>query len=71
MNYDYLLNLSTEFYSSEDIEECINKKQIQTLTDSQIDELIKTQVYGTPTIFVNGEAVVGPKQFRVYERLLE
>jgi protein-disulfide isomerase len=27
---------------------------------------VKTKFYGTPTIFINGEALVGPKPYRVY-----
>jgi hypothetical protein len=33
-------------------------------------EIDKTGVYGTPTLFINGTPVVGPKPYRVYRRLL-
>ena len=32
----------------------------------QTEELNKTNMYGTPTIFINGKAFVGPKPYRVY-----
>jgi len=38
---------------------------------AMIADRIKTGVYGTPTVFVNGEPIVGPKPYRVYERLLK
>jgi protein-disulfide isomerase len=34
--------------------------------ENQIQELNKTHLYGTPTIFINGKAFVGPKPYRVY-----
>jgi hypothetical protein len=33
-------------------------------------ELEKTNIYGTPLIFVNEKGLVGPKPYRVYERML-
>ena len=40
--------------------------QIKELIASQVQELEKTHLYGTPTVFINGEALVGPKPYRVY-----
>ena len=54
----------------EAIKQCSYSERIQNITKQQIIELQKTGVYGTPTIFINGEAVVGPKPYRVYARLL-
>lgn len=34
--------------------------------ENQIKELNKTNIFGTPTIFINGKAFVGPKPYRVY-----
>lgn len=53
----------------------IDAVQIQTCTDDsktaevvarQLEEIKKTKFYGTPTIFINGRAFVGPKPYRVY-----
>lgn len=52
------------------VRQCSYTERIQNLSKQQFSELQKTGVYGTPTVFVNGEAVVGPKPYRVYARLL-
>ena len=54
----------------EAIRQCSYSERIQNITENQIFELQKTGIYGTPTVFVNGKAVVGPKPSRVYGRLL-
>lgn len=33
--------------------------------------LEKTNIYGTPLVFINGKGLVGPKPYRVYERILK
>lgn len=43
-----------------------NSPETKTMMDNQIKELNKTNLYGTPTIFINGKAFVGPKPYRVY-----
>jgi len=40
--------------------------EVKTAVENQIQELNKTHLYGTPTIFINGKAFVGPKPYRVY-----
>jgi protein-disulfide isomerase len=45
---------------------CIADPQTETTVQNQLTELKKTKFYGTPTIFINGEAFVGPKPSRVY-----
>ena len=54
----------------ERINQCSVSERIQNMTRLQISEIQETGIYGTPTVFVNGEAVVGPKPYRVYKRLL-
>ncbi len=48
------------------IKSCMADPQIETTVQKQLKELQKTRFYGTPTIFINGQAYVGPKPFRVY-----
>lgn len=57
--------------NKEDIMQCSHTERIQNLTQFQISEIQKTGIYGTPTVFINGEGVVGPKPYRVYKRLLK
>jgi len=54
----------------ETVKGCASSEDTLNLTQKQISELEKTGIYGTPTVFINGNAVVGPKPYRVYKRLL-
>jgi hypothetical protein len=57
-------------WNLEELDECLADPEIQIKVSALQKEVAKTGVYGTPTIFVNGEPVVGPKPERVYRRLL-
>ena len=48
------------------IDECANSPETKTAVEAQVKELNKTNMYGTPTIFINEKAFVGPKPYRVY-----
>ncbi len=48
------------------INTCVADPQTETAVQNQFTELRKTQFFGTPTVFINGEAFVGPKPYRVY-----
>jgi protein-disulfide isomerase len=48
------------------VDECANSPETKNAFDNQVKELDKTGLYGTPTIFINGKAFVGPKPYRVY-----
>ncbi|MFA5995397.1 MAG: DsbA family protein [Patescibacteria group bacterium] len=52
------------------IEQCVNDPETQKIVDDQFQQVVATNIYGTPTTFVNGQAIVGPKPYRVYQRLL-
>lgn len=49
------------------INEYINRKETKEKIEMEISELNKTNIYGTPTIFINEEVFVGPKPYRVYK----
>ena len=49
------------------VNECANSAETKTVMENQIKELNKTNMYGTPTIFINSKAFVGPKPYRVYQ----
>lgn len=55
---------------TEEIKKCA--ADAATARDAQIrwDEVADVGVYGTPTVFINGKAFVGPKPERVYKRAL-
>jgi protein-disulfide isomerase len=53
------------------IETCAVAPQTEEAVQKLFSEIRKTNFYGTPTIFINGEPLVGPKPFRVYAIQLE
>jgi protein-disulfide isomerase len=48
------------------INACVQDPATETAVQAQLKEIQKTNFYGTPTVFVNGEPMVGPKPYRVY-----
>ncbi len=49
---------------------CSNTEEAHNLFQSQLTELNKMNLEGTPTIFINDQPFIGPKPLRVYERQL-
>lgn len=45
---------------------CLFDPNTARIIQNQVTELQKTHLFGTPTVFINGEALVGPKPYRVY-----
>jgi len=58
-------------FDPEKINQCLNNSATKKLVEKQISELIKTKLYGTPTIFINGQVFVGPKPYRVYRSAIK
>ena len=48
------------------VNQCANSTETKNAVQNQVKELNKTNLYGTPTIFINSKAFVGPKPYRVY-----
>ena len=48
------------------VNDIANNVETKTAVENQVKELNKTNMYGTPTIFINNKAFVGPKPYRVY-----
>lgn len=57
-------------YNIKEINSCISSSEAQSAVVEQRIELEKTNIYGTPLVFINGEGLVGPKPYRVYKRIL-
>jgi protein-disulfide isomerase len=57
-------------YSSENIAQCSQSQDTKAAVARQRIELEKTNIYGTPLIFINNKGLVGPKPLRVYDRVL-
>ena len=48
------------------VDQCANDVNTKAIVENQVKELNKTNLYGTPTIFINDKSFVGPKPYRVY-----
>jgi hypothetical protein len=53
------------------VESCAADPKTEEAVQKIFSEIRKTNFYGTPTIFINGEPLVGPKPYRVYAIQLE
>ena len=53
------------------IQACLFDSRTKDTVTKQVQELEKTGMYGTPTIFINGNPLVGPKPYRVYAIMLK
>jgi hypothetical protein len=49
------------------VNSCVKDPATIDIVSKQLVELNKTGIYGTPTVFINGQAFVGPKPYRVYD----
>lgn len=70
---DYVLdkaNLNTMLtkfnFDVNKINNCARNTETKKAVENEVKELNKTGIYGTPTIFINDKAFVGPKPYRVY-----
>jgi len=71
-NKDYVNQLIKEMgFDLNGIQACLFDPQIKMKIKQQVLELEKTGLYGTPTIFINGNPLVGPKPYRVYAIMLK
>jgi protein-disulfide isomerase len=68
---EYINTILRNFnFDVEKINNCIKNPKTKTLVSEQVSQLMKTNLYGTPTVFINGKALVGPKPYRVYRNTL-
>jgi protein-disulfide isomerase len=49
-----------------EINRCLNDPGTEEAVGRQLDEVAKTNFFGTPTVFIDGQPFVGPKPYRVY-----
>jgi len=64
---DYVFSLVGQLgMDVEKVKQCADSNATIELANKQFEELKKTGMYGTPTVFINGKALVGPKPYRVY-----
>jgi len=70
---EYILNkanlnaiLASFNFDVKKINDYANSPETKQMVENEIVELNKTNLYGTPTIFINDKVFVGPKPYRVY-----
>lgn len=64
---EYLGTILRNFdFDAEKINKCVDDPVTKKAVSEQVEQLRKTHLYGTPTVFINGKAFVGPKPYRVY-----
>jgi len=64
---DYMEKILNNFgFDIARINECVKSPDTVNIVSRQLKEMKKTHLYGTPTVFINGKAFVGPKPYRVY-----
>lgn len=70
-NKEYVTKVLNDMgYNTNSIDICSQSQETKTAVARQRIELEKTNIYGTPLIFINGQGLVGPKPYRVYDRIL-
>jgi predicted DsbA family dithiol-disulfide isomerase len=70
--HEFVDNLLKDIgYDVSKINSCSTSKETNNAIVERRIELEKTNIYGTPLIFVNGKGLVGPKPYRVYERMVK
>ncbi|MBW2963353.1 DsbA family protein [Candidatus Woesearchaeota archaeon] len=52
-----------------DIEECLESREFEDEVERKIELGREAGIYGTPTFFVNGEAIVGPQEKEVFKAI--
>lgn len=57
-------------FDEKKISDCVDSSETKKIVAGQVNQLRKTHLYGTPTVFINGKALVGPKPLRVYKSML-
>ncbi|MFA5133620.1 MAG: thioredoxin domain-containing protein [Patescibacteria group bacterium] len=68
---EYVLNLIKNLgFDLEKIKLLAEDEKMQNEILDSYEQIKQTGIYGTPTIFINGKAYVGPKPERVYDRAL-
>jgi len=48
------------------VDACVNDPRTKEIVATQLKEIEKTNFFGTPTVFIGDETLIGPKPFRVY-----
>ncbi|MFA6963870.1 MAG: thioredoxin domain-containing protein [Patescibacteria group bacterium] len=68
---EYLNELTTKYQMNpQTINECATSDSTKKELEKQKEQMSDADLYGTPTVFINGKTLVGPKPYRVYKGVL-
>lgn len=69
---DFIKSLATQVgLDAEALMTCSTSSDTISAVKAQYSEAKGTKFYGTPTVFINGEPLVGPKPYRVYRAMIK
>jgi hypothetical protein len=72
LNTDYYFELADKFgVNEDDLRTCVTSGFGESVVNESIAMGRTSNIYGTPTFFVNGKAIVGPDSVKDFEKLLE
>lgn len=72
LDQDYIKSLITQAgLSADKILSCASEDATANAVEKQIEEMQKTNIYGTPTVFIDSQPIVGPKPYRVYQHFIK
>ncbi len=55
----------------EEFNACMESEKYQDEIDKDFQDGLKAGVYGTPTFFINGRTIIGPKPLRAFEKIID
>lgn len=62
---------SSEKLNMTAFEQCYTNQETKSIVDADIEEGKKSGIYGTPTVFVNNDYLIGPKTYSEYKKLIK
>jgi protein-disulfide isomerase len=55
----------------EKFNECLESRKYKAEVEKDFNDGLKAGVYGTPTFFINGRVIIGPKPLRAFEKIID
>lgn len=51
--------------------DCMNNQEAKDKVLEDVQEGVNAHIFGTPTVFINGETIVGPKEYSFYKKVID
>jgi protein-disulfide isomerase len=70
--YELFISFASELdLNIETFTTCYNNQETKEIVDADIVAGTKSNIYGTPTLFINNQTIVGPKTYRELKKVIE